>query len=841
VAHYDIYRDGGWIAATGAETSYSDGAVTSGTTYEYQIRARDAAGNVSGFSNVATVTSSLLFSDDFESGDLSTWTGVSGLTLQQQTVYDGAYAARAASNGSASWAYRSFNAAHPTIYYRLRFQIVSLGSNMYVLKFRTTGGSSLLGLFVSSTGKLAYRNDVNGTTTTSAASVMSGVWHDLQVRLTISGPASQTEVWLDGVRIDDLSNNEPLGTALIGRVQLGDNSGGRNFDVFLDDVVIDTSPIDMTPPVVALSQPADNAVVRESVSLAADASDNVGLDRVAFFVNGSLIGTDYTAPYRLSWDSSGSADGPVTITARAIDIGFNQTTSGVRTILVDNTPPETAILSGPSGTVSSDSATFTFQANEAGSTMICEIDGQEIEDCTAPQTFNNLFNGSHTFEVVAVDTAGNIDPSPAVRTWTVDTGGPTVTPTFTNTPTNTPTHTPAPTSTTTPTATSTYTPTWTPTFSLTPTQPGLVSTFAPVADAYVYAGNPTANYGTSSALRADGSPLMRSYLRFGVQGLNAPIKRATLRLFANSTLNIGYSLNGIADNSWDEFAINYTNAPAPGSMIALSQPFDAGTWTAVDVTPYITGNGTFSLAVVALTSTGINLASRESGATAPQLEIETELGPGFTATPTYTATNTPTRTPTATLGPSATPSNTPTVTATPTITFTPSSTFTSMPTFTPTATPVVSTFTFNPAADAYVNESSPVSNYGSATALRTDGSPLMRAYLRFDIQGLSGTVQRVTLRVFANSSSSTGYEVAPVADNSWNESSITYSNAPTFNTAIASSGSFGATVWTSVDITPLVGGNGPISIVLTTTNATAFNLASRESGIIPELVIETLP
>ena len=140
-----------------------------------------------------------------------------------------------------------------------------------------------------------------------------------------------------------------------------------------------------------------------------------------------------------------------------------------------------------------------------------------------------------------------------------------------------------------------------------------------------------------------------------------------------------------------------------------------------------------------------------------------------------------------------------------------------------------SVYTFIPPTAKFVDGTRPL----QATAV-------MRSYLRFAIQRMSGTVRRATLRMFANSNSSTGYEVAPIADNSWKESSITNSNAPTFNNAIARSGSFGAAVWTSVDITPLVGGNSPFSIVLTTTRSTGFNLASRESGIMTELVIETL-
>ncbi|RPI94891.1 MAG: DNRLRE domain-containing protein [Chloroflexi bacterium] len=818
VTSYDIYRDGVLIATTNAVTSYADNTVTGGVAYQYQVRARDASDNVSGPGNLATVTSSLLFSDNFESGNLTNWTSVAGLTVQDQEVYDGDYAARATSTGTATWAYEQFEAGQNHVYYRLRFKIISQASNVYLMRFRTSSNSSLLGVYVSNTGKLAYRNDVLGVSTVSTTNVTAGVWHDLQVHVFINGSNGQTETWFDGVLINALSKTESLSSTPIRRIQLGENSAGRTYDVAFDNVAANTTPINMTLPNVTLSEPLTGAAVKEDVMVSAAVSDDVAIDQVQFFANGNEIGVDYSEPYNIIWDSTTFSDGPVTLTARATDIGFNSATSAGQVVTVDNTAPATTINSGPSGTVASNSATFTFTSNESGVSFHCIIDGEEIENCSSPQTFNNLFNGSHTFQVIATDIAGNTDPTPASRTWTVNTGGPTVTPTFTRTPTNTPTRTPTPTSTSTPTSTATRTPTRTPTFTATPTQPGQVSTFTPLADAYVKAANPTINYGTATTLRVDASPIVRSYLRFDVQGLNTGIKRATLRVFANSGSSSGYSVHSLDNNTWNELTINYNNAPLPGGAIGSSGSVSAGTWTTVNVTSYITGNGTFNLVLAGTSSTELSMASRESGANSPQLEIETEIGPTFT--PTHTATNTPS----PTSGPTATPSHTPTATAT----------------FTPTATLAGSVF--NPVADTYVNESSPGTNYGTLTTLRADASPVIRSYLRFDVQGLSGTVTSATLRVYTNSSSSSGYEIRSMVDNSWGELTTNYTNAPVFDGVAAISGPFGTGVWTAVDIAPLITGNGTFSIALTTTNNTAFSLASRESGAnAPQLIIETIP
>ncbi len=90
---------------------------------------------------------------------------------------------------------------------------------------------------------------------------------------------------------------------------------------------------------------------------------------------------------------------------------------------VDTTPPRTTITSGPSGTTSDPTPTFAFASNEPGSTFQCRLDGAPFASCSSPKTLGPLADGAHTFRVRATDRAGNSDPTPAARTFTVAASG----------------------------------------------------------------------------------------------------------------------------------------------------------------------------------------------------------------------------------------------------------------------------------------------------------------------------------------------------------------------------------------------------------------------------------
>ena len=120
-------------------------------------------------------------------------------------------------------------------------------------------------------------------------------------------------------------------------------------------------------------------------------------------------------------------DGDHTYEVRATDVAGNvDPTPASRTWTVDTTPPQTSIDSGPAALTNSSSASLQFSTSEpaAGSSFECRLDNGAWAACGAPQNLSGLGDGSHTYEVRATDVVGNTDPTPATRSWTVDSQAP---------------------------------------------------------------------------------------------------------------------------------------------------------------------------------------------------------------------------------------------------------------------------------------------------------------------------------------------------------------------------------------------------------------------------------
>jgi hypothetical protein len=92
----------------------------------------------------------------------------------------------------------------------------------------------------------------------------------------------------------------------------------------------------------------------------------------------------------------------------------------------EETPPDTQITTGPaeSALVADRRATLTLASTKPNSTFECALDGSTWTPCSTPTVLAGLSDGLHRFAARATDGRRNTDPTPASRTWTVDTSPP---------------------------------------------------------------------------------------------------------------------------------------------------------------------------------------------------------------------------------------------------------------------------------------------------------------------------------------------------------------------------------------------------------------------------------
>ena len=94
---------------------------------------------------------------------------------------------------------------------------------------------------------------------------------------------------------------------------------------------------DTTPPSVSSTAPTNGMTVANTIPVTANASDNLGVVGVQFYLDSAPPGAeDTTAPYSVSWNTTTSANGGHTLTAKARDVAGNSKTSAPVNVTVSN-------------------------------------------------------------------------------------------------------------------------------------------------------------------------------------------------------------------------------------------------------------------------------------------------------------------------------------------------------------------------------------------------------------------------------------------------------------------------------------------------------------------------
>ena len=183
-------------------------------------------------------------------------------------------------------------------------------------------------------------------------------------------------------------------------------------------------------PGLAVTAPPPGLHTRGAVELRARAEDDgSGISSMSVGWDEELPTTFPSAepeqPFEVSASLSTTslAEGPRTLSVSAADRAGNSA-STAQLVIVDRTPPETRITSGPAGEIAEKAATFVVDAADLFSPVVefaWQLDGGGWSPFSllSSMALTALTPGPHRFEVKGRDLAGNEDPTPAVQTFTV--------------------------------------------------------------------------------------------------------------------------------------------------------------------------------------------------------------------------------------------------------------------------------------------------------------------------------------------------------------------------------------------------------------------------------------
>jgi len=222
------------------------------------------------------------------------------------------------------------------------------------------------------------------------------------IKVTTSGVATFT-VSADG--LVHQGPNELVASGLPLSFTL-DESGGGGGDTIL--------------PVTSITAPLNGASVSGTTSVTASATDNVGVTKVEFYLDGALKSTDTTSPYSWSWDTTTATNGSHSLTSKAYDAALNVGTSTAVSVTVSNGIP----VNIGGWTLTQANATLNYTI-PAGTTIPSKGYVIVARNATkaAFQTFWGVTLGANVVYINSADTMPQINGS---ETYTLKNGATTI-------------------------------------------------------------------------------------------------------------------------------------------------------------------------------------------------------------------------------------------------------------------------------------------------------------------------------------------------------------------------------------------------------------------------------
>jgi acid phosphatase type 7 len=149
------------------------------------------------------------------------------------------------------------------------------------------------------------------------------------------------------------------------------------------------------------------------------------------------------------------------------------------------------------------------------------------------------------------------------------------------------------------------------------------ATVTAVEDTYTSQGNPGSTHGSNGSLTVNGPPgERRAYVKFTVTGIPAGSTEVTavLRLWASTSSAAAFTARAVP-STWTESTLTWNNQPPLGSALGSVTGVTAGQFLELDVSSYVTGNGTFALAVTGSSSQARFASTESTSGPDPELAV----------------------------------------------------------------------------------------------------------------------------------------------------------------------------------------------------------------------------
>ena len=212
---------------------------------------------------------------------------------------------------------------------------------------------------------LAFGAPLVAITRPVQGAVVSGqIWIDVAFNASNNLPVTRLEVYIDDQLAREVDLAQPM---LMGRqsfnwdfsyssnsthkigaraIDSGNNSAVASISVQVQNAAA-TGP-DVIAPVVRIYYPAQGAKVHDTTEIKAEATDNVGVELVYFYIDGRLHKMMMNAPpYVDAWDTTREVDGLHVLEAVAVDKAENEARSAQVTVVVENRSATAMAPGGP--------------------------------------------------------------------------------------------------------------------------------------------------------------------------------------------------------------------------------------------------------------------------------------------------------------------------------------------------------------------------------------------------------------------------------------------------------------------------------------------------------------